>query len=417
MDYQVKSLKEAIDICLEKYGYNETNIDIIRNLINCALNGQVNYFTRTNGAREYIENHSSNNLILKELVSTTKSISNDINKVIEDYINIFFRKIDKNDKTNNVIEILKEKVDLDKVEQKIRYLSIESLNDYEFKNNLWITFSNIFSDNDKTITGDEIRYDMIYAALKKAESYWGEATVLKQIDPSSKELTKIDALKIVEDYVYSSRLNELLNLIKSNPILSGLLLENLFDYTYFKSETKTNKDSLIELDKELEKIKDIKIRIKILIELLNYNTISGINLEPERVLVDVLKNTLSLSIYTNNKKYIDYEERKLYTGSDNKEEKFIHNRIFTNNDIANKLIINGKNTSIEDLKNIINNLTDKEKIFLGNIYVISRSLKENKNKLDNSIYYGTNEQIYVYGLLEKEELIESLKEQDYKKVA
>ena len=291
------------------------------------------------------------------------------------------------------------------------------MNDIDFKNNLWTTFQNIFCGNDKTITSTELRYDMIFATLEQAEFYRDKATILKDIDPKSTDLTKMDSIKIVEDYIYNDKLIELLQLINENMYLAGHLLQNLFDYTYFEKETKTNINSLIELDKELEKITDINIRRKILIESLNYNTNSILNLEPERVLVDVLKNTLSLSIYTNNKKAIDYEERKLYTGESNKEEKFIHNRIFTNNEIANKLIINGKNTSIEDLKNFINNLTDKEKIFLGNIYVISRSLKENKDKLDNSIYYGTNEQIYIYGLLEKEELIESLKEQNYKKVA
>ena len=70
--------------------------------------------------------------------------------------------------------------------------------------------------------------------------------------------------------------------------------------------------------------------------------------------------------------------------------------MITNNNIANNLIIHGKNTSIEDLSNIINNLSDKDKYFLSNIYVLSRSISENTNKLDNSIYYGTNEQIYVY---------------------
>lgn len=415
--YQVKSLKEAIDICLEKYGYNETNIDIIKNLINCALNGQVNYFTRTNGAREYVEKKLSNNGILNELISTTNSMSDDINKIIEDYINMFFRKIEKNKQVYNIKEIIKNESNLDKVKQKIRYISIESLNDIDFKNNLWTTFQNIFCGNDKTITSTELRYDMIFATLEQAEFYRDKATILKDIDPKSTDLTKMDSIKIVEDYIYNDKLIELLELINENMYLAGHLLQNLFDYTYFEKETKTNINSLIELDKELEKITDINIRRKILIESLNYNTNPILNLEPERVLVDVLKNTLSLSIYTNNKKAIDYEERKLYTGESNKEEKFIHNRIFTNNEIANKLIINGKNTSIEDLKNFINNLTDKEKIFLGNIYVISRSLKENKDKLDNSIYYGTNEQIYIYGLLEKEELIESLKEQNYKKVA
>lgn len=408
MNYTVSSLKEAIDICLEKYGYDKNNFDVIRNLINSAIKGDTKYFTRTAGAREYIISNVQNNGIINEIISATKSVSNDFNEIIEAYIDKFFRKKEK----VNPITFFEEKADLDKVIQKMRYLNTISSNDQEFLNNIWSTFINVFSGNDKIITSEEIRYDMIYAALKKAETYRDNATILKTIDPTSNNLTEMDAIKIVEEYVYSSNTNELLQMINTNPNLSGLLLQNLFDYTYLKKEVKDNKNSLNQLDKELGRISDLKIKSSLLIQILNGEKIEGLNLEKERVIVDLLKNTLALSMYTNNKNYIDYDERKLYTGESlDKSEETIHTRIITNNNIANNLITNGKNTSLNDLSNIINNLSDKDKYFLANIYVLSRSTNENTNKLDNSIYYGTNEQIYVYGLLEKEELINLLKQE------
>lgn len=408
MDYTVSSLKEAIDICLEKYGYDKNNFDVVRNLINNAIKGDTKYFTRTAGARDYVVSKIQNNGIINEIISSTKSMSNDINEIIEAYIDKFFRKKEK----VNPIIFFEEKSDLDKVVQKIRYLNTISSNDNEFLNNIWNTFINVFSGNDKIISSEEIRYDMIYAALKKAETYRDNATILKTIDPTSNDLTEMDAIKIVEEYVYLSKTNELLQMINKNSNLSGLLLQNLFDYAYLKKESKNNKNSLNCLDKELSKIDDLKIRSSLLIQVLNGEKIEELNLEKERVIVDLLKNTLALSMYTNNKNYIDYEERKLYTGESlDKSEETIQNRMITNNNIANNLIIHGKNTSIEDLSNIINNLSDKDKYFLSNIYVLSRSISENTNKLDNSIYYGTNEQIYVYGLLEKEELIDLLKQE------
>ncbi len=419
MDYQVKSFKEAISICLKQYGYDNSDVDIIRNLINYALTGQFNYFTRTNGARNYVLS-KTNNDILNEMIRYTNNKDN-INEIIDDYIISQFTNTKIEENTNEEKSILKEieeQADLNKVQQKIRYLNIESLNDYDFKNNLWSTFQNIFSGNDKNISGDELRYDMIYAAKCSIENYWGQATVLKQVDPNSKNLTKFDALRIVEDYIYSNRLEELFNIIKVNPILSGQLLENLFDYSYFKGDVKPNKDSMIKLDKEIEKIGELKLRSKILCEILNGNKIGGFNIDKDEALIDVLKNSLALNVYSQNNKSIDYDERNLYTGSDlNKEESTIQNRIFNNNRIANNLIIKGKTTDLNDLADIIRNLSDEDKSFLGNMYVLSRSLPENKNKLDNSIYYGTDEQIYVYGMLEKKELKEKLKYEEVKKVA
>lgn len=407
MDYKVSSLKEVIDICLEKLRYDKNDISAIRNIINKAIKKDVRAFTSVAGVKEYIEINSANNGIVNELKSTTGVISDDIEELIKAYIDKFFKKYEK----ENPIVPIKEKTNLEKVAQKIRYFDINSSNDQEFLNNIWNTFKNIFSGNDKTFSSEEIRYDMIYAALKKAEIYRDYATILKRIDPTSKELTEMDAIRIVEEYVYDSKINELLKLIDSNPFLSGLLLQNLFDYTYLKKETKDNKYSLDKLDKQLEKITDLKLRSNKLIQVLNGEKIEDFDLEPERLIVDLLKNTLALNIYTNNKKYVDYEERKLYIGEENdKSEETIQNRMMTNNELANNLIIYGLDTSIEELVNIINNLNDKQKYFLANIYVLSRSTKDNKNKLDNAIYYGTNEQIYIHGLLEKEELIKTLKQ-------
>ena len=309
----------------------------------------------------------------------------------------------------HILTYIEKNANLKTVENKIRYLNLNALDDDDFLNKVWKTFTNIFSGNDNSIPSEEIRCDMILASLKIAEIYRDNATILKRIDPMSKELTEMDSIKIVEEYIYDEKMDELLNLIDSNPVLSGLLLQNLFNYTYLKKDSKDNKYSLNILDKEIEKIEDIKSRSNELIQVLNGKEFP---IEKERVIVDLLKNTLLLSIYTNNKKYMDYDERRLYTGeSDNIAEEIIHSRMITNNDIAKNLIIDGTNTSIEFLINIINNLTEKEKYFLANIYVLSRSINENKNKLDNAIYYGTNEQIYIHGLLENEELIEQLKEE------
>ncbi|MBE6159816.1 MAG: hypothetical protein E7157_02080 [Lactobacillales bacterium] len=405
MEYTVSSLKEAIDITIEHIGYDKDDISIIRKLIHKALEMDSKPFTRTAGAREYIKNAIINNSIINELREKTNTISQDINEVIEIYIDKFFRKKVYNyEQEKNEI---KENTSLDKVERKIKFINTSSIDDQDFLTNRWNIFTNIFSGNDSTMSAEELKYNMIYIALEQAEIHRDKATILKQIDPLSKELTKMDAIKIVEEYIYNQKTNELIELINNNPILSGLLLQNLFDYI---DEEKIDKFSLYELDNELEKIPDLKTRSNILLQVLNGEEI--LNLDREKVIINILKNTLALSMYTNNKPYIDYEERRLYTGMSNEtEEQVIQNRIMTNNQFSNNLVINGKNTTNEELINFINNISEKEKYFLANIFVLSRSTQENKNKLDNSIYYGTNEQIYVYGLLEKEKLIQELKQQ------
>lgn len=407
MEYIVSSFKEALDITIEHIGYDKDDISIIRKLIHKAIEKDSKPFTRTAGAREYIKKSLANNGIIRELKETTNAISHDINEIIEIYIDKFFRKkFYTYEQEKNKI---KENINLEKVERKLNFLNTSSIDDQDFLENRWNVFTNIFSGNDSTITSEELRYDMIYVALEQAEIHRDKATILKKLNPTGRELTKMDAIKIVEEYVYNQNVTELIELINNNPILSGLLLQNLFDYI---EETKNNKFSLYELDEELKQFEDIKTRSNILLQILNDEQIQGLNLETERVAINILKNTLALSMYTNNKKYIDYEERKLYTGKSNDiSEETIHQRIVENNKISNNLIYNGKNTTNEDLINFINNLSEKEKYFLANIYVLSRSTKENTNKLDNSIYYGTNEQIYVYGLLEKEELVKMLQHQ------
>ena len=412
MEYTVSSLKEAIDITIEHIGYDKDDISIIRKLIHKALEMDSKPFTRTAGARDYIKNSLANNGIIKELKEKTNNISNDINEIIESYIDKYFRKkFHAYEETKDTIE---ENTNLSKIVNKIKFINTTSNDDQEFLTNRWNVFTNIFSGNDSTMSADALKEDMIYIALEQAEIYRNKATILKQIDPLSKNLTKMDAIKIVEDYIYNQKINELIQLINDNAVLSGLLLQNLFDYIEeeYSDEEKIDKFFMYKLDQELEKIPDLTIRSNVLLQILNGEEINDLSLYKEKVFVNILKNTLALNVYTNKKPYVDYEERRLYTGMSNEiEEEAIQNRIMTNNQISNNLIINGRNTTNEFLINFINNISEKEKYFLSKMYVYSRSTKENKNKLDNSIYYGTADQIYVYGLLEKEKLIKELKQQ------
>ena len=80
----------------------------------------------------------------------------------------------------------------------------------------------------------------------------------------------------------------------------------------------------------------------------------------------------------------------------------------TNNKISNKLVINGINSNADDIVNVVNNLSNNEFIFLINMYLVSRSIKENKKKLNEASYFGTNEQLHILNLLEDNNLIERL---------
>ena len=92
MEYVVNSLKEAIEISVENIGYEKDNIAIIKKLILKALEKDIKPFTKNAGAREYVKNSLNNGGILKELKEVTNLDTNDINILIDAYINIYRKK-------------------------------------------------------------------------------------------------------------------------------------------------------------------------------------------------------------------------------------------------------------------------------------------------------------------------------------
>lgn len=407
MEYTVGSLKDAINVSLDKLGYDKKDINIIRKLIMSSINGKANYFTRHHGARIYVQNKINSDDIMNEIIDTSKTKANNIDDIVDDYINKFFSK-----KQENLIDIIKQKSDFNKINKKLRHISTESLDDNDFYNNSWNVFCNIFRGNDKSISKEEIRYDMIEAALEVADSIRDEAEVLKTLDLADREINKKDAIHLVEEYVYSNNMEDLIRAINHNQILSGLLLQNLLDYVSFdknkKQENDTNK-----LDSILDKI-DLPLNEKANIlkdkyfELCNLEQLKDIT--KEEIIVDLINNSLKLNIYSSKQQALDYEERRLYTGNKVVEEKVIENRIINNNKIINNFLYNGLNTSIEDIVKTINNLDERDIYFLTNIYVISRSTEENKKIIDNPISNSSKEQIYLLGLLEDKNLLEQLKQ-------
>lgn len=404
MEYTVNSLKDAIYISIKKLNYDINNVDVIKKLIYYAIEGKYNYFTKSYGARDYIKSKKKNE-ILKEIIYITKTLSSNIEDIVEEYIKKYFKP-----KNNNInINTVKSNSNLSKVSERIELLDKNSINKENLKKQLWNDFINIFMGYDKVISKEEIRYDMILAALLKSESYRDNAGVLKKIDLNSKDLTQLDAIKLVEEYVSSNNIDSLINGIDKNGVLSGLLMQNLFDYTYFKKLDQDNSKSLNILDNIIMNIPDLNDRADILLKVLNEeDNHSGI--DRERLIVDLLKNTLILNMYTYNKRYIDYDERRLYSGNINLDEETIEKRIIKNNEIANNILVNGTNSNIDDIIKLINNLDETDLYFLTHMYVISRSLNENKERLNNAIYNGSKEHIYLLGLLESESLIEQLKE-------
>lgn len=410
MKDKVSSLKEAIDITLYKYKYDRNNTDIIKKLITNALSGNPNLFTRTDGARDYV-NSLNNNGILKEMMFITQK-NTTVDEIIESYIDKCFKQKD----SSNVIENIKQNSDLEKIAKRIRFIDTTSESDMDFNTQLWKFFSRAFVGEETYLTKDELRYDMLEAALEKANLNRDNATVLKTIDPTSKDMTEMDAVILVEEYVYEGNIQKLMDYINSNRVLSGLLLQNLFDYTYFKKEEKRSKH--LDLDYKLSNITHTKLKSQVLNQiLLGDNMGPSMNTSREAALIDVIKNTLALSIYTNNKNIIDYDEKNLYIGTENITEEFLNNRINTNNQIVNNLLVKGMDTTVDDLAYMLNNLSINQIYFLANIYCISRSTTDNRNKLDNSIYYGTKEQTHLYNLLNDPRLLDGLQKSDLKKVA
>ena len=84
MNDKVNSLKEAIDITLYKYDYDRYNSNIIKKLIVNALSGNPNLFTRTSGAREYINSQNKDG-ILREMMFVTQNNTN-VDELIDSYI-------------------------------------------------------------------------------------------------------------------------------------------------------------------------------------------------------------------------------------------------------------------------------------------------------------------------------------------
>lgn len=402
MEYRVNSLKDAIVISLNRLGYDEDNVDIIKKLITNALEGKANYFTRTNGARDYIKNNSITNII-NEMINSTKTKSNNKEEIIDTYIDKNFIHKNKID----LREYINSNSDLNKITQKIRYLSTSSSNEEEFVQNVWNTFSNIFMGKDKTISKEEIRYDMLEAALRKVKQERENASILKKLDINDKTMNEHDAIKIVEEYVYDGNVEELFFSINHNSIFSGLLLQNLLDYTYFKKNEKIDKISINKLDSLLDSIPMNK-RADFIINILNGMNVE--NIDKDKLIISLLKNSLLLNIYTTSKKSLDYTERRLYSGISAIDNDIIIKRIEKNNYVINNMIINGSNTSLENIRDYIKNLDEDSLKTLAHIYVISRSLEENKKLLENSSYYGTKEQIQALGLLEDNKLLDMLKQ-------
>jgi len=416
MKDKVNSLKEAVDVTLRKYDYDRNNDNIIRKLINNALSGNPHLFTRTDGAREYINNLGKDG-VLKEILSFTQktAFENQKSSTIDNLVNIYIDKCFKQKDSTNIIENIKAKSNLDKIAKRIRFIDTTSENDLDFNTQLWKFFSKAFVGEETYLSKEELRYDMLQAALEKASLKRDNATVLKTIDPNSKDMTEMDAVILVEEYVYDDNISKLLEYINSNQVLSGLLLQNLFDYTYFKKEETRSKH--LELDRVLSNISHIKLKSNVLNQILLGDKLDGFNIDREEALIDVVKNTLALSIYANNKNYIDIDEKKLYIGNENITDEFLNNRINTNNQIVSNLLAKGLDTTIDDLAYMLNNLSLNQLYFLSNIFCISRSLSDNRNKLDNSIYFGTKEQTHLYNLLNDSRLLYKLQNKEIKKVA
>lgn len=405
-EYTVNSFKDAINISLDKLGYGRDNFKIIKKLIVNALNGNSNYFTRTNEARAYVEKMKSNNGILNEMKNSIRALSNDVSDIIDKYIEQNFKKRS----VYNLRDEIKENSNFDRIIQKIRYINISSSDDIEFQNKVWDTFSFMYVDRENPTLQKEIRYDMLEAALCKAEKTRDNATILKNINLYNEDLTVQDAIKLVEEYVFYNNINDLLIAMDHNQRLSGLLLQNLLDYVYFKKEEKNNVDNLNDIDNIFKDINDIKLKAKIIEDIINGNNIEEYKRKISRndLLIGLLKNTLLLNMYSVNKDYIDYDERKLYSGETLIDEDILQNLMKINNDIANNMLINGINTSVDDMVNIINNLSDEVIHFLANMYAVSRSNSINIYRIDNAISSSNRNQIHVLNILDSEKLYNKL---------
>lgn len=315
------------------------------------------------------------------------------------------------------------------------------------------------------ITSEEYLYDLEEAALRVAEQNRGNGTILKTLDPMSTDLTKEDAITIVEQFVYQNKKEELDDLIKNNSILSGLLQQNLLEYIYFNKEEKIDLSSVKYVDEKLCFYHQIA-RKNIILQLMIGPEINNNKLPSHDELELVaLQNTICMYILfkdidaefiplTNNKiqnesiqkeninkfyrlpkeeqqrlkdiyignSEVDgivdgIENIKLRTDLSNDDKlkiieqeivKTIAVRKHTNDMIAKSLIEKGL-SSIEELEYEITSYDEKLINYLANMYIISRSTKNNREQLNGSIFLATNEQSYVFNLLNNKELLQQNK--------
>lgn len=318
------------------------------------------------------------------------------------------------------------------------------------------------------ITREEYIFDLEEAALRVAENNRDHAVILKNLDPMSTDLTKYDAITIVDEYVNQDRREELEYYINNNSILSGLLQQNLFDYLQLKREDKMNLDSLNYTDEMFNSHGDLKSQL-IFQMMVEEQEISNFFINREELKTVMLQNTMCMYMLfansninfkaltrdkTQNEKIkmenvaifrnLPIEEQKklkdIYMSNtevygaqninsrtdisvEQKQQlievetiEAIRARKNTNDRIARMLLEKGETTNIDDLQDMISGLGDDMIKFLTNMYIISRSTKNNIDVLNNVTYSATKDQTHVFNLLSDNELINRLNN-NIKKVA
>lgn len=444
MKDKVTSLKDAIDITLYKLNYNNNDTNIIKKLILNALSGKSDYFTRTNKAREYVSSLTKKQ-ILKELMGSF--ISSDIDELINNYINKNYKQ------STECRELIRKKSDLDKISKKIRYFNIVSNDDNDFYNNVWQYFSQKFAENkmNAEITSEEYLYDLEEAALIVAEQNRDHATILKKLDPMSNELTKNDAITIVDEYVYQNKKDELDYYIKNNSVLSGLLQQNLFEYLNLRKEEKMDLRMINDADNIFDNYNNHHLKEQLIFQIMNGQEIKNF-ISSDDLKIIMMQNSICMYILfkeigadfkplTNNKiknetifnenieifNNLSEKNREIlkmiYMGDsevssvkeinsrkdisnaeklkliEQETKKAIIMRKITNDQIASSILKKGLATTEEDIMSIVNSYGSNIINYLTNMYIISRSTKDNREYLNDTTYRSTNEQAYVFNLL------------------
>ena len=396
MEYKVNSLKDAIKICLKKYGYSNSDTHIIKNLIYNAIDGNYKYFTREAGARDYVMLQFKRQEIINELLKTTKLHTNDIDDLINKYIDKYFGQ---NEIKETMIQI-EENSNIDKITQKIKYLNVTANNEEEFSTEIWDSFVNIFINGSKSISKEELKYDMIYAAIIKLKKY-NVDNIIKPIDLNSEDLTIMDAIRIVDKYISDRSIEDLLLLINQNKVLSGLLIQNLLNEAYLKRD---NDNSFMKkLDNEIlnyDKIELNKI-LKSIIDTEDLNLLlSKISLTKEQLTIALIQNSLLVYMYSKDKDINDMKD--LYSSDTN-------SRLQANNMLINN--IKSSYTTKDNLIEVLSNLDNKIIYFLLEMYVTTRSSSKNIKTLKNSVFYGTNEELEIYDILSEKDIGSLIEEQ------